>query len=67
MVTNKGAQGTGLGLYLSQALTRGNFGGSLWVEDNPEGGSIFGGSFPLTQRDQAEQGEGSAEPFASLT
>ena len=39
--------GTGLGLYISQAVVHGNFGGNLWHEDNPEGGAIFGMSIPL--------------------
>ncbi len=47
MVTSKGTQGTGLGLYISQAVVHGNFGGTLWHEDNPEGGSIFGMSIPI--------------------
>ena len=47
MVTSKGTQGTGLGLYISQAVVHGNFGGNLWHEDNPEGGAIFGMSIPL--------------------
>lgn len=47
MVTSKGMKGTGLGLYISQAIVHGNFGGNLWYEDNPEGGAIFGMSIPL--------------------
>lgn len=47
MVTSKGMRGTGLGLYISQAIVHGNFGGNLWYEDNPEGGAIFGMSIPL--------------------
>ena len=47
MVTSKGTQGTGLGLYISQAVVHGTFGGNLWHEDNPEGGAIFGMSIPL--------------------
>lgn len=46
MVTNKGNQGTGLGLYFSNAIIRGNFGGEMWMKDNPEGGAIFGVSIP---------------------
>ena len=34
MVTNKGALGTGLGLYISNAVIRGKFGGTMWFEDN---------------------------------
>ena len=47
MVTNKGNMGTGLGLYISNAVVRGKFGGEVWLEDNPGGGSIFGITLPL--------------------
>ena len=47
MFTSKGIHGTGLGLYISQAVIHGNFGGTLWYEDNPGGGAIFGMSIPL--------------------
>lgn len=47
MITTKGTKGTGLGLYISNSVIHGKFGGFLWVEDNPEGGSIFGFSIPL--------------------
>ncbi|MGI6498310.1 MAG: histidine kinase N-terminal 7TM domain-containing protein [Oscillospiraceae bacterium] len=46
MVTSKGTHGTGLGLYISQVVVHGNFGGDLWYKENPEGGSIFGMSIP---------------------
>ena len=46
MVTSKGTHGTGLGLYISNAMIRGKFGGSMWVEDNPDGGAIFTISIP---------------------
>jgi len=46
MTTSKGTQGTGLGLYISNAVVRGKFGGSMYLEDNPEGGAIFGISIP---------------------
>ena len=46
MVTSKGTMGTGLGLYISNAVIRGKFGGTMWMKDNPEGGSIFGISIP---------------------
>jgi two-component system sensor histidine kinase HupT/HoxJ len=42
MITSKGTQGTGLGLYISNAVVRGKFGGSMWVEDNPGGGARGG-------------------------
>lgn len=47
MITNKGARGTGLGVYISNVVVRGRFGGSMWLEDNPGGGAIFGVSIPL--------------------
>lgn len=47
MITSKGTKGTGLGLYISNAVVRGKFGGFMWVKDNPSGGAIFGFSIPL--------------------
>ena len=47
MVTNKGAMGTGLGLYISSAAVKGKFNGNMWVEDREGGGCIFGLSIPL--------------------
>lgn len=47
MVTSKGTMGTGLGLYISDAVIRGKFQGSMWAEDREGGGSIFGISIPL--------------------
>ena len=57
MVTSKGTHGTGLGLFLSQAVVHGNFGGTLWQEDNPEGGATFGVSIPLDRLIPAENAE----------
>ncbi|MGI5970974.1 MAG: histidine kinase N-terminal 7TM domain-containing protein [Oscillospiraceae bacterium] len=47
MVTSKGSAGTGLGLYISNAVVRGKFGGYMWVRDVPSGGAIFGFAIPL--------------------
>lgn len=47
MVTSKGAKGTGLGLYISNVLIRGRFDGSIYMEDNPEGGAIFSIAIPM--------------------
>lgn len=47
MATSKGTKGTGLGLYISSAVVKGKFGGHMWVEDNPEGGTVFGIALPL--------------------
>ena len=49
MVTNKGVQGTGLGLYISSIVIKSKFNGSLWMEDREGGGSIFGIAIPLSK------------------
>lgn len=41
MVTSKGAKGTGLGLYISNELIRGRFGGRISYEPNKFGGTTF--------------------------
>jgi two-component system, NtrC family, sensor histidine kinase HupT/HoxJ len=41
MITSKGNKGTGLGVFISHAVIRGKFGGDIFLDDNPEGGSIF--------------------------
>lgn len=48
MTTSKGAQGTGLGLYISNTVVHGKFNGFMWCEDNPGGGAIFGMTIPLS-------------------
>ena len=57
MVTNTGAHGTGLGLYISDAVVKGKFGGNMWVEDNPEGGAIVGVSIPLSEVQEEKTGK----------
>ena len=57
MVTNKGAHGTGMGLYISDAVVKGKFGGNMWVEDNPEGGAIVGVSIPLSEVQEEKTGK----------
>ncbi len=47
MATSKGAHGTGLGLYISNTVVQGKFGGSMWGENAPGGGAIFGMTIPL--------------------
>jgi signal transduction histidine kinase len=47
MVTNKGTMGTGLGLYISNAVIRSKFNGEMWGENREGGGSIFGIAIPL--------------------
>ena len=46
MVTNKGAMGTGLGLYISNVVIKSKFKGSMWMRDREGGGSVFGISIP---------------------
>ena len=46
MVTSKGAQGTGLGLFISEAVVRGKFGGFMWAENLSGGGAKVGISLP---------------------
>lgn len=47
MITSKGANGTGLGVFISTTVIKAKFGGSVWLEDNPGGGSVFGISLPM--------------------
>ena len=47
MITSKGTMGTGLGLYMSNAVIRGKFNGEMWGENREGGGSIFGIKIPL--------------------
>ena len=60
MITSKGTAGTGLGVFISNAVIRGKFGGEMWMTDNPEGGAVFWISIPLervTFKDQLVQRE----------
>ena len=47
MITSKGTMGTGLGLYISNAVIRGKFSGEMWGENREGGGAIFGIAIPL--------------------
>jgi len=47
MTTTKGTKGTGLGLYISNTVIRGKFGGHMWAKNSPSGGAIIGFSIPL--------------------
>ncbi len=47
MITSKGVQGTGLGVFISNSIIRAKFDGRMWLEDNPGGGSVFGISIPM--------------------
>ncbi len=46
MVTSKGAMGSGLGIFISNSIIKAKFDGRMWLEDNPDGGSIFGIAIP---------------------
>ena len=47
MVTSKGTKGTGLGVFISNSVIHAKFEGSMWYEDNPEGGTIMGIRLPM--------------------
>lgn len=47
MVTSKGTMGTGLGLYISNAVIRNKFNGSMWCRNREDGGCMMGISIPL--------------------
>ena len=62
MITSKGAMGNGLGIYISNSVIKAKFNGRMWMEDNPEGGAIFGIAIPLQYVSFAEfQKRGDAE------
>ncbi|MCK5686203.1 PAS domain S-box protein [bacterium] len=50
--TNTGAGGTGLGLAISKEIIKAHK-GTIWVENNPQGGSIFYFSLPVRQDNRA--------------
>ncbi|MDD6677871.1 MAG: histidine kinase N-terminal 7TM domain-containing protein [Firmicutes bacterium] len=56
MVTTKGTKGTGLGLFISNSVIRGKFGGSMWAEDAPGGGTIIGFTIPVANTMTGKEG-----------
>lgn len=61
MVTSKGAMGSGLGLYISNAVIRSKFNGEMWGENRSDGGSIFGISIPVDMIEVRPAQNGSEE------
>ena len=59
MATSKGTQGSGLGLYISNAVVHGKFNGTMWCEDNPGGGAVFGLTIPLPNQSPEAEAAGS--------
>ncbi len=57
MVTSKGTKGTGLGLYISSLAVNSGFEGTMWAENQPEGGACIGIDIPLHRVSVANHGE----------
>ena len=47
MVTTKGKNGTGIGLYMSYSTIKGNFGGDIEFESNENIGTTFKVTIPI--------------------
>lgn len=50
ILTTKGTEGTGLGLYLSYSIITGNFGGEMWFETEEGKGTAFYISIPIDKK-----------------
>lgn len=50
MITTKGKDGTGLGLYMSYATIKGHFGGKMWFESVEGNGASFFIQIPLSKQ-----------------
>lgn len=50
MVTTKGKNGTGLGLYMAHSLVKGRFGGNIWFETELGKGTTFFVSIPCKSK-----------------
>lgn len=61
MITNKGTQGTGLGVYISNTVIKAKFGGRMWADDNPGGGAVFGFEIPYEYIRLADRREQEAD------
>lgn len=58
MITTKGKNGTGLGLYMSYSTIKGMFRGEMWVESSVGHGTDFYIQLPINDNMEDEQGLG---------
>ncbi len=55
ILTTKGTEGTGLGLYISYSIITGNFGGTMWFETEEGKGTTFFISIPTAVPQQKKE------------